>query len=336
MRKTTTMIFGAALAAAPGAWGQAAATAPAQADQLKRQLEETIHTMTMQAGATPATFTFVSGQMFNASPVKGQPYSAEAVNETTQVLADGNKIVNRSSTMMYRDSEGRERREEAIGRIGGWTSGGEPEKAVFISDPVARMSYTLHTKDRTAEKIAAPANAQGTMLRTNTLTGAGGTNSIDYAYKIGAEAGATHAAETFHGVAIAGGRGGAIATGAGAVRIEAQRAGGPAPKIENLGTQTIEGIPAEGTRTTQTIPAGQIGNERDINIVSERWYSQELGVVVMTKRSDPRMGETVYKLTNVNRAEPQRYLFEIPGDYTVSEPQMRTTAPRKVFVKDEQ
>ena len=79
----------------------------------------------------------------------------------------------------------------------------------------------------------------------------------------------------------------------------------------------IEGIPAEGTRTTTTIPAGQIGNERDINIVSERWYSQELQVVVMSKRSDPRTGETVYKLTNVNRTEPLHSMFEVPADYKI-------------------
>jgi hypothetical protein len=335
MRKTT-LIFCAALAVASGVYGQTAPPSAAVAqevDQLKKHLDEAARTMIMAQSATgPNVFTFVGGQMFNGSPVKGQPYSAEAVNETTQVLADGNKIVNRSSTTMYRDSEGRERREEAIGKIGGWTSGGEPEKAVFISDPVARMSYTLHTKDRTAEKIPAVGNLPGTMLRTNTLTATGGgSNSIDYSYKIGAEAGAAHAGEATQAV-VAGGRGGVIAT-AGAIRIE-PRTGGPAPKIENLGTQTIEGVVAEGTRTTQTIPAGQIGNEREINIVSERWYSQELGVVIMTKRSDPRSGETVYKLTNVSRAEPQHYLFEIPSDYTVTDP--RSTAPRRVFVKDEQ
>jgi hypothetical protein len=334
MRKTTTMIFGAALAAAPGVWGQVAATAPpAQADQVKRQIEETLHTLTAQA----STFTFVGGQMFNGTPVKGQPYSAEAVNETTQVLADGNKIVNRSSTMMFRDNEGRERREETIGKIGGWTSGGEPEKAVFISDPVAKMSYTLHTKDRTAEKIAAPGSTAGTMLRTNTLTAtAGGSNQIEYAYKIGAELAATEARAADLHAAAAGGRGGMIAVApATGVRIE-QRTGGPAPKVEDLGTRVIEGITAAGTRTTQTIPAGQIGNEREINIVSERWYSEELHTVVMTRRSDPRTGETVYKLTNVSRAEPQHYLFEIPGDYTVTEPQMRSTLPRKVISKDDQ
>src|SRR5678810_519411 len=87
------------------------------------------------------TFEFVSGQLISGPPVKGAPYSAEAVNETIQMLADGNRIVQRTTAMQYRDAEGRERREEtsAMG-------------AVFISDPVARLRYTLHPESQTAEK----------------------------------------------------------------------------------------------------------------------------------------------------------------------------------------
>jgi hypothetical protein len=88
---------------------------------------------------------------------------------------------------------------------------------------------------------------------------------------------------------------------------------------EELGKQNIEGVEAEGTRTTVTIPAGEIGNERAIEIVSERWYSPELQLVVMTRHSDPRSGETTYKLTNINRSEPAKSLFEVPADYTIKE-----------------
>jgi hypothetical protein len=76
---------------------------------------------------------------------------------------------------------------------------------------------------------------------------------------------------------------------------------------------------AEGTRITLTIPAGKIGNERPIATVNERWYSQELQTVVLTKNSDPRMGETTYRLTNINRGEPDPSLFQVPADYTVEE-----------------
>lgn len=86
---------------------------------------------------------------------------------------------------------------------------------------------------------------------------------------------------------------------------------------EPLGRQTVEGVDAEGSRTTITIAAGQIGNDLPINIVSEQWHSPELQLLVMTKHSDPRTGETTYRLTNINRVEPDRSLFEVPGDYTV-------------------
>ena len=97
------------------------------------------------------------------------------------------------------------------------------------------------------------------------------------------------------------------------------RRSGPADNEvkEELGKQIIEGVEADGTRTTVTIPAGEIGNERPIEIVSERWYSPELQMVIMTKHSDPRSGETTYRLTNISRTEPAKSLFEVPADYTL-------------------
>jgi hypothetical protein len=88
---------------------------------------------------------------------------------------------------------------------------------------------------------------------------------------------------------------------------------------EKLGKQTVEGVEAEGTRTTITIPAGTIGNERPIEIVNERWYSAELQTVVMTRHTDPRSGENVYRLTNIERADPPHSLFEVPADYQMKE-----------------
>ena len=92
------------------------------------------------------------------------------------------------------------------------------------------------------------------------------------------------------------------------------------PVVESLGTQFMEGLAVEGTRTTVTIPAGEIGNERPIDIVSERWFSQDLKVLVMSRQSDPRFGETTYRLTNLSRAEPPAHLFEIPADFTLVDP----------------
>ena len=110
-----------------------------------------------------------------------------------------------------------------------------------------------------------------------------------------------------------------------------QSKGGPPPggrnrmannqnvKVESLGRQTIEGVSADGTRTTMTIPAGQIGNDQPIQIVTESWYSPDLQTVVMSKHSDPRNGETVFHMANLNRAEPAAALFQVPADYKVND-----------------
>ena len=88
---------------------------------------------------------------------------------------------------------------------------------------------------------------------------------------------------------------------------------------ESLGTQTINGLNAEGTRQTRTIPAGEIGNEKAITFVSEQWYAPDLQLMVMSKRNDPLFGETTYTLTNIQRQEPDASLFTVPPDYTVKE-----------------
>jgi hypothetical protein len=97
-------------------------------------------------------------------------------------------------------------------------------------------------------------------------------------------------------------------------------------KTDSLGSKTLEGVTAEGTRTTITIPAGQEGNEQAMQTVIESWYSPDLQTVVLSKRSDPRTGETVTRYTNISRTEPQHSLFEVPGDYKISDFEGR--APR--------
>jgi hypothetical protein len=106
----------------------------------------------------------------------------------------------------------------------------------------------------------------------------------------------------------------------------------PNTKTEALGKQNIEGVIAEGTRTTTTIPAGQIGNERPIEVVSERWFSPELQTVVMTRNINPMSGESTYKLTNLRRGEPSKMLFEVPSDYTIKTdqpPAIRMRGPQE-------
>jgi len=82
-----------------------------------------------------------------------------------------------------------------------------------------------------------------------------------------------------------------------------------------LGSKTFDGVNADGTKTTWTIPAGEIGNRAAINVVSEMWFSPELQVTVYSRYSDPRHGESIYRLSGIKRAEPAQELFNVPEGY---------------------
>lgn len=267
---------------------------------IKGQVGGQITTQMATAVALP-TFAFIGGQLLGGPLVTGQPYSAEGVTETTQTLGDGTHISNQTSSMIYRDSEGRERRENTLGKLGPWNASGTPPKIVFISDPVAKVSYTLDENAHTAHKMPAPPSPPPP-------PGAAAFRTFQMPAPMpppppgAVEAGATISSANVMWFSK-----------------DSSPSGAP-PKAEQLGTQMIGGVQAQGTRTTITIPAGQIGNDRDLNIVDERWYSPELQVVVMSKHSDPRMGDSDYTLTNINRAEPDPTLFQVPADYTITEP----------------
>jgi hypothetical protein len=93
----------------------------------------------------------------------------------------------------------------------------------------------------------------------------------------------------------------------------------PEKKIESLGTQTVEGTQASGTRVTITVPAGKEGNDQPFDIVYEKWYSPELQMIVMSRHSDPRSGEHIYRLANIKLSEPPHSLFEVPPGFTITE-----------------
>ena len=88
---------------------------------------------------------------------------------------------------------------------------------------------------------------------------------------------------------------------------------------ENLKPQLVNGVMAQGVRTTMTIPKGQIGNDRDIKVVTERWVSNDLQMLIKSSNSDPRFGDTTYELTAIDQHEPDASLFQIPANYTVME-----------------
>jgi hypothetical protein len=93
------------------------------------------------------------------------------------------------------------------------------------------------------------------------------------------------------------------------------------PNEEVLGTKTLENenLLVQGTRIRHTIPPGAMGNASPLNIITERWYSPELQLVVSETTNDPRSGITTFELTNITRVEPDATLFTAPSDYTVKE-----------------
>ena len=99
-------------------------------------------------------------------------------------------------------------------------------------------------------------------------------------------------------------------------QLQAKRT--PGAVAEDLGKQTINGVPALGARVVNTIPFGKLGNDREFKIVYERWVSQDLQVLVKTVTTDPREGTITYELTNISRFPPDPRLFEIPAEYTVT------------------
>lgn len=219
----------------------------------------------------------------------GKPYSADVSTEFIQVLGDGNRIVRKTAARLYRDSEGRTRREES-------SDGGANDRgSVVLTDPAAGVSFILDPNARTAIKTP------GWFARGEAAVSA----NVAIAQRLESKAE----------------RGGAVATftlAEGGLFNAYVNQG--TTNTEDLGEQAIEGVNARGTRTTTVIAAGAIGNEQPITIVSEQWFSPDLELLVLTRHHDPRVGETTYRVTNISRDEPDRALFQPPADFHIRVP----------------
>lgn len=245
----------------------------------------------------------IAGGAFDkaSGPVVGAPYSATITNASVQTLADGNRIVQTSTGSTARDSQGRTRQDTVLPPIANLSAANAPH-LVFIHDPVAQASYSLNLTDKTAHKMpplpplsAVPAGGGGTTVTMR--VGDGNGAPLPPPDEMPATVTGPGPGVFFEKHIVAEERG-QVST-------------------EDLGSQTMEGVLVKGTRTTHTIPAGQIGNEAPITIVSEVWTSAELKTVIYSKRSDPRIGEQTFRLTNIVRAEPNPSLFAIPADFRI-------------------
>jgi hypothetical protein len=241
--------------------------------------------------------------------VAGAPYSAQRVSEHVLTTADGTKFTT-SSTLEteYRDSLGRTRKERPIIMAGPGANVPSTPLLVEIRDPVTQVGYTFDTQSKVAHRMKydgqAERPASGGWIGGG-VGAAGMTGEIFTTLATGA--------------ASPPGRNGSPAM---ANRVAAaQPAAGerPHPEFshEDLGTQSVEGVTARGTRYITTWPAGSQGSDRPFQTVSETWYSDDLKLTVLTKTSDPRSGESTTKMININRVEPDASLFTPPPDYTV-------------------
>ena len=225
--------------------------------------------------------------------IPGAPYSAQAVTQHVQVLSDGNRITQTTSNNVARDSKGRVYREESLPGLG--NSNAEPPHLILIEDPVAGQHITLDSNSKTAIKTPA---AQ--MKKADEAAARQGVPPLSQGITLMFDtAGSGQPPQTLSAMKI---------------KADDEKAA-----TTDLGKQTIEGVVAHGTRITRTIPAGEMGNDLPIVITTETWYSPDLKVLVMSKSTDPRMGETTYKLTNLSRTEPDPSLFQIPADYVIKD-----------------
>ncbi len=294
-----------------------AAQDPATAAKLKSDLDKLV--------SESQFVTTVSPKML-LSPVAGAPYSAEEVTEFTQTLADGTRIHTEDRVTVYRDSAGRVRR--------------ETPQEISISDPVAGVAYSLNPKTQTARKMVvvmphstgSTGENEGKMFYFTTgtvasdgvvklnvqkkalaeATAAGDKAKIDAEQQALAASQAKLADElkvkTIHAEADPGN----------VLTIREKNVVVHTAKGEALGMKNIEGVIAEGTRNVETIEAGAIGNDRPIQVVNERWYSDQLKTMVMTTHIDPRSGDESFRLTNIRLGEPDAGLFQVPAGYRMS------------------
>jgi hypothetical protein len=252
--------------------------------------------------AQSSVHSYVAGSFggpFDATPVVSNPFTAEAITEIRTTLADGTVIVDTHGSLAARDSNGRTRHEALLLL----PETGQRVKVIFIGDGLPTANDAPGS-DRTSRRPAEPTPGVVSAMP-------GPTRQQPERQRF----------RTFDQAAAGDHR----AAPQGSQRTEhVATAGGPlepagAAQTEPLGTEVIEGVTAAGTRTVLTIPAGEVGNDRPLRIVDERWYSSDVDATVLVTHSDPRVGESTYRLTNIQRVEPADSLFDQPSTYTVGE-----------------
>jgi hypothetical protein len=299
--KRIAWIFILAAATASGAWGQ-------DGNVVFQKSGGVVTARAIGGGAIGS----VTG-----APVTGAPYSATMTTEMVQTLSDGTHITQSTNGTVARDSEGRTRQDAPLPLLGNLSAANAPH-IVFIQDPVAQVSYTLDLTNKTAQKMPAPPAG------ADAPSAAGVPPGKTFFYQSVGPAVSTAGQAPLPPLPPPG-----AGAGPGMIMIQrADKADAANTTTEDLGSQTMQGVTVTGTRTTRTIAKGEIGNDAPISIVTEVWTSPELKTVVYSKRSDPRMGEQTFQLTNISRSEPDASLFTVPAGFAV------TDGPEPILYRD--
>jgi hypothetical protein len=283
---------------------------------------QTAPVLTAPVQAVPAQAAKVIAELAGRTGgVRNLPFSADEVNESVQTLADGNRIVRNTTGKIYRNSAGRVRRDMpgGMGGVMGTTFSMTPSGTLlgvaggsFQLDNDLKIAQPLLVRPTPDVKIRELSEAQRAAIEKNQAIELAERAKGGERMRVELDRVGTMPVPTIPPMppmAVISGQGGMATTILPAPMANSKYES----RTEDLGTQNIEGVEAEGKRTITTIPAGAIGNDRPIEIVYERWYSPELKMIVMSKRTDPRFGEQTYRLTNINRSEPDPSLFSVNG-----------------------
>jgi hypothetical protein len=240
----------------------------------------------------PVSGGFSGSRTFSSRPtgppaVTGAPFSGEQVSESVQILADGTRITRKMTGLdqkMYRDFAGRTRTERPLfpDFPKAMTNPYRDAVVAEIYDPVAGFRYTLDSINHVAhrQKVQPFAQPAGTNPKpASTPSAPVASNAAPPPAGDGRQRSTT--------------------------------------SMESVGTQLINGVQAQGHKTIETIPADAEGNDRPITVISETWFSPELKITVLTKRSDPRSGDTTVQMQNLSPVEPDPVLFTVPADYSM-------------------
>jgi hypothetical protein len=238
----------------------------------------------VERGAGPGITAGFDGGGFHGfgmrAPVTGAPYSAIRTTTRVETLANGSTITHTSQVKEARDSSGKSYLES----LPSATEGGQAHSFVRVFDPVNRVSisWSSNAKQATLVHLPEPAN--------------------------------------FGPGQFAGARGMAAGENAGANESPARfRRNSDAVTTESLGSKTINGIVADGTRVTRVIGAGKMGNSEALTITHDTWVAQDLKLEVERVDTDPRFGTTTVEVTNLSREEPSPALFQAPAGFAVKE-----------------